>query len=244
MKANSYSYPIYNYEDIFRKYFFLSKTSCHRTCPDYVLIFVFSGKLTIRKRKENITVEEGEYIFLRKDIEIILIRESSNNKAFKSIFMGLNHSFLREFYRNIDKENIPHNTRSFRKNIIKLPQNPYLESLYISMRPYMQWCTKPIKQILKIRLIEAVFSLLSINGSFYPYLFDIVSSHKSYRLRVTNENSFSNLQQCIMSKEIKVTYIEIQQEAEITDIYMDASCRDISWFIREFKYCCDLAQLH
>ena len=244
MKPDSHFYPIYNYEDIFPEYFFLNETGCHLTCPDYVLIFVFSGKLIVSNENRNITVQEGEYIFLRKDIETILIRESFNDGSFKSIFMGFNHSFLREFYRNMDKENIPHNIRNFRKNIIKLPPNPYMKSLYISMQPYMQWHAKPIKQILMIRLMEAVFGLLSTNKSFYPCLFDFLTPHKSCDSESTSENSFSNFRRYIIRKEVETTYIEIRQGVEVTDIYMEAGYRDINWFIGEFKYNYDPAQLN
>lgn len=251
MNSENVRYPTYNYRDIFLKYFFLNK-DCRLACPEYTLIFVFSGKLIIHNENYNITVQKGEYIFLRKDIETILIRESVNNEAFRSIYMGLNHSFLREFYRNMNQENIPHDARNFRKNIIKLPQNPYLESLYISMQSYMQWRAKPIKQILKIRLTEAVFSLLSTNKSFYPCLFDFLTPHKSCYPVIPDKNyytnsgclNFSNYQQCIISKELETTYIEMRQGAEITDIYMEIEYRSITHFIREYAKYYDPLQLN
>lgn len=252
MKSDSHSYPIYNYRDMFLKYFFRNESGCRLACPEYALIFVFSGKLTVHNENYNIIVRKGGYVFLRKDIGTILMRESINNESFRSIFMGFNHSFLREFYHNMNKENIPRSARNFRKNIVKLPQNPYLESLYISMLPYMQWSVKPIKPILKIRLMEAVFSLLSTNKSFYHYLFDFLTPRKSCCQIVPDRNyfsksgyfNFSNYQPCVISKEVDATYIEMYQETEITDVYMEVGYRNIIHFTREFAKYYDSLQLN
>lgn len=239
MDSDNAQYPIYNYRDIFLKYFFLDKKGKRLACPEYVLIFVLAGKLTVSNKNYNATAQKGEYIFLRKDIKTKLIREPFDSESFSSIFMGFNTNFLRDFYHNMDKEKIPHHADNFKENIIKPTQNACMESLYISMLSYIKWNIRPIKQILGIRLIEAIFCLLSTDKSFYSCLFNFSTSQESYikeipnRLKCECYNAF-NFPQYTINREIQTTYIEIQKGAEITDIYMEASWRNIRWFIREY----------
>lgn len=106
MKPDTIQYPTYTYPEIFSGYFFHDTTNNVRSCPEHALVFVISGELTVHCECGTTTVEKGEYIFLRKDTNTILERKSSGNEPFRSVFMGLNYSFLKKLRPVIDKKKI------------------------------------------------------------------------------------------------------------------------------------------
>jgi len=246
MEPDNNQYQIYSYPDIFFKYFFQEDIGCTRICPEHVLIFIFSGELIVNCGKRKVTVGKGEYIFLKKNINLMLTRKSCKGESFHSVFMGFSRSFLSEFYRNMDKKNIPGKAAKFKKCIIELPKKPHIESLYISLLPYLKWNVKPIWQIMEIKLMEAVFGLLITDKKFYSCLFDLHSIKKQniYNFTVYSFPPFYKKfmqttqlisRQWIITKETETTYIKMQQEGEATDIYMEISYKDIVHFRKDCK---------
>lgn len=254
MNSCTINYPIYNYSDIFYKYFFLNDTDSLRTPPEYVLVFVFSGELLVRYGNEDVTVSKGEYIFLRKDSHTELERKSVEGKIFRSVFMGLSFSFLREFYRTMNKKNVPEACANFDKNVVKLNKNPYLDSIYISLYPYLKDNYIPVQPVLEIRMMEAVLGLLLLDERFYPCLFDCCKPWKKDIMSFLNKNIKDNtiehikefsgefIEQAatsdklwIISKKLETAYMKVQQGENTTDIYIEVAYKDVARFVKEFK---------
>ena len=212
----------YNYQEIFSDYFFKEDTPCKRMCPDHVLIFVYSGELVVRSREEKVCVHQGGYIFLCRDSNIILEKKSFANELFQSIFMGFSQSFLNEFYRNLNKKIIQKNRDRFNKNIIEISKNPYIESLYISMNTYFKWGTTPVKEVLEIKLTEAVYCLLSIDKRFFSCLFTPIKKKKDILY----------LQDCTITKCLQTAYLKIQNGDKTTNIYMEVAYSNVRSIIR------------
>ncbi|MCC8146340.1 MAG: hypothetical protein LIO93_07895, partial [Bacteroidales bacterium] len=245
MKPDNREYPIYNYSDIFSKYFFQKDTDNLRNCPEHVLIFVFSGELTVYYHDLTVTVGKGEYIFLRKDVNTLLVRKSLKNEPFRSVFMGLSISFLREFYRNMNKNKMPETNEKFQKNVIELTKNPYLDSIYISMLPYLKDNLKPMQPILEIKMMEAVLGLLLLDERFYPCLFDCCKLWKDDIMKFLNQNYTSMVRLgenegashslWIISKKLETAYTKMQQGEKVADIYIEVSYKDVVRFIKAFE---------
>lgn len=245
MSPDNNEYPVYNYSDIFLKYFFLNDTGFPRVSPEHVLIFVFSGELIVHCGSHKVTVNKGEYIFLRKDSDTQLERRPAQGEPFRSVFMGLSLSFLREFYRNMNKRNIPETSAGFDKSVVELKKNPYLDSIYISMLPYLKENQMPVQPILEIRMMEAVLGLLLLDERFYPCLFDCCRPWKNDIMKFLNQNytgdiSPGQLRQTpgtlwIISKKLETAYMEVQQGEAITDIYIEIGYKDVARFIEAFE---------
>lgn len=245
MKPDNREYPIYNYSDIFSKYFFHDDTDSLRDCPEHVLIFVFSGELTVQYPGRTVTVGKGEYIFLRKDSNTLLARKSLEDNPFRSVFMGLSISFLREFYRKINKNKIPESSENFPKSVIELRKNPYLDSIYISMLPYLKENLSPMQPILEIKMMEAVLGLILLDERFYPCLFDCCKPWKDDIMGFLNQNCTSNVivEQTsrtpqtlwIISKKLETAYMKMQQEGNVADIYIEVGYKDVARFIKAFE---------
>lgn len=245
MKPDTREYQIYNYSDIFSKYFFVNDPAASRECPEHVLIFVFSGKLTVRYGSHEVTVDKGEYIFLRKDSNTELERKSAEGEPFRSVFMGLSISFLREFYRNMNKNKIPQTSENFDKSVVELKKNPYLDSIYISMMPYLKDNQMPVQPILEIKMMEAVLGLLLLDKRFYPCLFECCTPWKDDIMRFINKNypnSDHRIQPnepaaklWIISKKLETAYMKMHEGTHTADIYIEVGYKDVARFIKAFE---------
>lgn len=235
MQPDAHPYQTYNYSDIFSEYFFHGETGSTYSCPEHALIFIFSGKLIICSGDYEKIISKGGYIFLSKDENTILIRKSCNGEPFSSVFMGFNYNFLSDFHQNMKKKDIPEKTEHFLGNIIELPCTPQMESMYVSLQPYLQWNIRPVNQIVEIKLIEAILSLLLTSNSFYTCLFEFPASFEAGNIIINDncvpdtvcEEFFATPIACAFSKKLETAYIRLQQENNAANIYMEAYYKNI-----------------
>ena len=150
-------------------------------------------------------------------------------------------------------------TGSLPANIIKLPRNPYLESMHISLLPYLYLNIQPVEQIVEIKLTEAVFSLLLTDEIFYASLFDFSDAgnkvlSNDYTIQnlaygKLTEFSYSYLSafypgnkqigempclHCTITKKLKAHFIRLHHENIAINIYMEADYKNVARFTRIF----------
>lgn len=250
MQSQVQTYPIYNYPDIYSEYFFYNREDGGSTCPEYTLIFVFSGELSVQCTNCEKTVRKGEYLFLCKDKSIVLTRKSYGEEPFRSVFMGFNHNFLCEFHKNMKNKEYMKNGGDFQQNIIELPRNAYLQSMYVSLMPYMEWDMEPMKQIVEIKMMEAVFSLLLTDKRFYTCLFGFTEECETdccdadFECIIQNINVGSLIGdmfpiQCLLSKKLETAYIRLDKKSDSADIYMEANYKGVAELMQRFGNSCD-----
>lgn len=234
MQPQPIQYPIYTYSEIFSGYFFHDKTKGADACPEHVLVFVISGELIVHCKCGITTVGKGEYIFLRKDSDIKLERKSSVGEPFRSVFMGLNQCFLKKLYPTVAKKKMPTDSGDFADNVITLPKKPCLESLYISLLPYLKWDVSPMKQVLEIKLMEAVYSLILTDERFYSCLFDFNHKEKDECKVDYASYDISKAQSCYITQEMDSSYIIMKSRGEVTDVYLDVTYKNVARFLNAF----------
>lgn len=234
MTPDTLQYPLYTYSEIFSSYFFKGKMNGACTCPDHVLVFVISGEMTVHCKCGTTTIAKGEYIFLRRDSDTVLERKASGDEPFRSVFMGFNYTFLKKLYPQVAKKKTPLDSRDFADNVIPLPKKPYLESLYISMLPYLQWNVSPMKQVLEIKLMEAVHSLILTDNRFYSCLFDFSDTEKEECNVDYASYDASRIQSFYVTQEMNSSYIMMMNRGEVTDVYLDVTYRNVARFLNAF----------
>lgn len=234
MKPDTIQYPIYTYSEIFSGYFFQDMTKGASPSPQHVLVFVISGELIVHCKCGITTVAKGEYIFLRKDTDTILERKPSGEEPFRSVFMGFDRTFLKKLYPAIAKKKISTKSGDFVDNVIPLPKKPYLESLYVSMLPYLQWNVSPMKQVLEIKLMEAVHSLILTDERFYSCLFDFNETEKEECIVDYTSCDTSQVQSCYTTEEMNSSYVMMKNRGEVTDVYLDVTYRNVVRFLNAF----------
>lgn len=136
-----------------------------------VIFFVYSGELAISYQNEKIILKKGEYAFVKCNIIINIMKKDIGLEPFNGIYMGFNKWFLWDIYKNFCYQPGYFCPNNFEQNIIKLPSNPYLQSLYISLKTYLEYGEKPSPDILQLKMLEAVHSLTLTDKRFFTCLF-------------------------------------------------------------------------
>lgn len=234
VKPATAEYPAYNYPQIFTEYLFQGQSDAGHRCPDHALVFVISGELTVRCSCGSTTITEGGYIFLRRDNNTLLERRSSAGKPFRSVFMGLNHCFLRKLHPVIDAGKFQHFSGGFEDNVIVLPQRPSLESLYISLLPYLQLESGPAAQLLEIKLIEAVYSLIQTDVRFYSCLFDFDTPNDERPAADDAGVERLAVDPYYTTQQMSSSYITLHDRGVVTDVYFDVTYHNVIRFFDDF----------
>jgi len=121
--------------------------------------------------------------------------------------MGFSNDFLMDFYHKLDKKKLPKQVGCFGSSMVELPCNPPLDSLYISLHTYLKWNIEPAQDIIKLKLMEGVYTLLTTDNRFYNSLFGSCTQNHVSQIKRT-------------------TCIKKEQGCTITDIYIEAGCND------------------
>ena len=138
------------------------------------MLFVYSGELTVSYEDEHVSLQKGEYLFVKKDITVNISKSDSEEEKFCTVFFSFEKMFLLDFYKNLDIKYIHTSLAKPEKNIIKLPYNPYLQSIYISIGSYLEYGVKPTSDIINIKMQESVYALMLTDIRFFSCLFDFV----------------------------------------------------------------------
>lgn len=263
MKIDKVKYEVCNYSDKYLNTFFCNNIKSTCIYSEHTLILIYSGKLIVIDGNKRTPVKKGECVFIRKNTKPLMITQDCKGEKFLSISMGFNRSFLFQVWRNINKKHFSCERNILRKKTIKLPQNPYLQSLYISMIPYFQWGVKPCEEILKLKLQEAVYCLLETDNKFYFSLFDFKKKSEIDILDFLNQNymydltvkemaectgrslstfnrhfkKLSNLtpHKWISERRLEKAYLKLEKGEDGKDVYADVGFKDIRQFKIAFK---------
>lgn len=142
------------------------------SCP--VILFVYSGLLTIQHKSGKTSLKKGECVFIQANIKVTFSSKDEGEAPFCGIYIGFNKSFLSEFYSNyFDKE---YRTwgNGLLSDVLKIPCTPYMESLYISMIPYWEQKIRPEEDILSLKRKECIHCMLTTDPRFHQSLFDFI----------------------------------------------------------------------
>lgn len=265
MKSDKIRNKIYNYSDFYSEYFFQNASGKSKGCPEHTLVFVFSGELIVKDSISETKIRKGEYIFLRKDANIVLERNAYNGEPFNSVFFGLNRNFLGEFYRLMNKTRIPRIEEQFPNSVIELPRNPCMDSMYVSLIPYFDWKIQPANAVLEIKLIEAVFSLLYTDKKFYDCLFGFLKPWISDLYTDSNGDAiYRKIEDCcfsdnqflptddktkwlcvlnqprlILRKNFETAYIRKKNAGKTAEIYIEVNYNDDTQLIEAINDHCN-----
>lgn len=209
-------------------------------------------------------VRKGECAFIRRDIRVNMTKQAYGDEQYQGIFIMFNRNMLRNLYQNLEKNRIPQEAPKFKQSVIKLPQIPEIESLFSSMIPYFAPSVKPKDEFMRLKIIEGVYALLSIEQRFYPTLFDFTEPWKIDILDFLGQNYMYDLsledianftgrslatfkrdfkkiselppQKWIIKKRLEAAYEKIKEEQQkVTDVYMEVGFKNLSHFSTAFK---------
>ena len=266
METKSEEYVTFNYSDIVFSYYFSDECKCTKMVREHYLVYVYSGEYILEegKDKKRTIIRPGECVFMRRDNQVNMYKQPKGGEPFKGIFMTFKRNFLRGLYQKIERKNLPLDAKKHKNSIIKLPQTPDITGLFQSMIPYFDSSVKPSEEIMTLKLMEGVYSLLNIDNRFLPTLFDFTEPWKIDILDFMDENYMYDLsiediafftgrslstfkrdfkkisdltpQKWIIKKRLETAFEKLTKEnREISEVYIDVGFKNRSHFTTLFK---------
>lgn len=147
--------------------------------PAHVLIFVYSGEMTVEDKGRKTVVHTGEYVFLRRDHLVRIHKYAANGQPYQAISIRLERDFLKEYWSRYRQSIHLNRNGRIRAAATKVHANPYVESLFASLKPFADATeVDPTDDFIRLKQEEAVMVLLQLNDKIAPTLFDFYDPWK------------------------------------------------------------------
>ncbi len=170
---------VFDCSNVFIASYFTDDRGCAHCNREHTLIYIYSGELEITERGRRTVLRPGDCAFMRRDNRMWLQKRVDEGKPYRSIVLKFSREFLREFYRTIDRRELPKDVRRDRSSLCILPSNrPDLRSLFESVIPYFDAGIQPSEEVLRLKMTEGVYAILHTDERLYASLFDFADPWK------------------------------------------------------------------
>lgn len=256
---------VLDYSNVFIASYFTDDRECAHPNAEHTLIYIVSGELEITDKGKKSILHPGECAFMRRDNKMLLQKRVKDGVPYHSVVLKFNRKFLREFFSGIDKKTLPEVAKRNKKSLTLLPANrPDIRSLFESILPYFESGTKPVDELLQLKMTEGLYVLLNTDRNLYASLFDFTDPWKIDLLEFMNENYMEELSmeemasytgrslasfkrdfkkvselsplKWIINRRLEAAYDLIKQGyANITDVCYKVGFKNLSHFSKVFK---------
>lgn len=156
--------------------------------PNHSIIYVRAVELTVEQKGSEISVNAGNYVFVKRDCTAKITKKSCGDEPYRGINLSLRCEALNEIYGSMKPERQRIDFKPFAETAIILLKTVELQSLFDSFVAYVDHDSEPSFELLNMRVHEAVLALLKISPEFYPTLFDFNEAWKIDLLDFLEEN--------------------------------------------------------
>ena len=161
---------------------------------EHTLLYVSSGSVEIAFGKDRTVAEAGDCLFLRKDFRVVVDAWSPVDGApFRSIALFFCRKFLLSYFRTLSRDNLPLDAEPPSNPVLKIPAGPELESLFLSLTPYLDSAEALPQEVAWMKRIEGLRCVLAASRNFYASLFDFTQPWKIDLLSFMEENYMYDL---------------------------------------------------
>lgn len=255
---------IFNYNNIFYSFFYDDFSGCIHRSREYALNYVYSGEMILDNGNEQIKVRKGQCVFIPRDHHITMYKKTYNGERYCGIFLMFTRNFLREMHIKLGYNKKTISAEKTSNSVVILPDTVELESLFASMKPYLNPEVKPKDEFMELKLQEGLMALLSIDMRFAPIIFDFNEPWKIDILDFMENNYTSNLsieeiahytgrslasfkrdfkkisnltpEKWLIRKRLEKAYELMQQgKKKVVEVYAEVGFRNPSHFSTAFK---------
>lgn len=163
---------------------------CHDMVEEHKIVYIMSGRLTLRCGNRKVDVENGQAVFVRRNH---LVREykqpGADGEPFKGLFFHLNAYDLREMEERIEIPVVKADESLKRELAVTLAPHPFLKGLFMSLDQYFSSDSPIPTSLIKSKVQETVIVLMQLLPELAPVLFDFSRQWKS-DLREFMEKNF------------------------------------------------------
>ena len=146
---------------------------------EHTLFYVRSGRAEVRFEGRCIPLSAGECAFLRKDYRVVLdTMTEADGEPFRSIALFFCRHFLMSYFRGLSRKALPLDARRSPMAVLKIPSSPELESLFLSLTPYLETADTLPEEVALEKRREGLRLVLAEDSDFYASLFDFAQPWK------------------------------------------------------------------
>ncbi|MCC8145943.1 MAG: AraC family transcriptional regulator [Bacteroidales bacterium] len=254
-----------NFSDIMLNYHMEEDSKCSLMVKDHILFYVYSGEVEVNENGKISCIRKGQCAFIRKDHRVSLIKRPKDGEPYHATVLRLTRKFLHDFYRKLEPDEIPDDSRRSKTSLLVLPADrPDIQSLFESIKPYYYPTVQPNEKWIEMKMTEGVYILLHTDKNLYASLFDFAQPWKIDILEFLQNNymydlsleeiasftgrslasfkrDFSRIsditpQKWIIRKRLEVAREEIVQRGrKVSEVCMDVGFKNLSHFSRIYK---------
>ncbi len=230
---------------------------------DHALAYIYSGKLLVQDGESELTGHDGESIFIRKNHRIRLSMEEREDKNIQILFLMLNRNVLLDFYQKLSSGSIRSSGQHFAESFLKYSGRIDIQSLFLSMVPYLNASRPPGDSVLELKLHEAIYALLATGDGIESVLFDFADPWKIDILDFLSKNYRYNLsikefalytgrsvaafkrdfkkiseltpQRWLTKKRLETARQQLHEGKKVSDVYLDLGFVSLSHFSTAYK---------
>ena len=165
-----------------------------RHIKEHMLLYINSGSARVDFDGKSVSLKEGDCVFLRKESRVILDAWAPKDGVpFRSIALFFCRKFLLNYFRSLPREDLPLDARLPEDAVLKLGSRPELESLFISLTPYLDSAEDLPQEIAWMKRLEGLRCVLSTDRNFYASLFDFTQPWKIDLISFMEDNYMHDL---------------------------------------------------
>lgn len=134
--------------------------------------YVVSGHLTVDAGGVKTHVRKGEYVFIRKNCAVSLIKQAQGAEPYGAITLNLERSFLKAYFSQMDRSAFPDKPHRMHEPVLKLQQSEDIARVFEPLTKYLDPAEKPSSEVIRNSMEAAVACLLKADDRLFPTLFD------------------------------------------------------------------------
>lgn len=134
----------------------------------HALIYVYSGKLEIISDGRQFVLSEGRCAFIASGQMAQITASPADRGEIHAVMLTIPLCFLCEFFHTLHGIKAQ-NAKKI--NVMELPDLPNYKSLFRSLVPYYEMEGEIPQSILRLKMAEGIYALLSTDKRFYRTLF-------------------------------------------------------------------------
>lgn len=254
-----------SFSDIMLNYHFGEDSKCVMRVNEHILFYIYSGEVEVNENGRITLLHKGECAFIRKDNRVSLVKRPIKGEPYHATVLRLTRGFLRNFYRKLDTDKLPGQSKRDKRSLLILPSGkPDIKSLFESIQPYYHSDIRPADAWIELKMMEGAYVLLNTDENLYASLFDFAEPWKidimeflqnnymhdlsleemasfTGRSLATFKRDFAKIsdltpQRWIKQKRLEVAYNEIVCNGrKVSEVCMDVGFKNLSHFSRSYK---------
>ena len=156
---------------------------------EHTLLYIRSGRAEVICDGRRTPLSAGDCVFLRKDHRLMLDAWApEDGQPFQSVALFFCRHFLHSYYRMLRPSDLPCDVRRGSEPVLKIPAGPELESLFLSLIPYLDAADSLSEETAWLKRLEGARCVLAADRNVYASLFDFAQPYKIDLLGFMEEN--------------------------------------------------------